>query len=161
MKIKGGTRTVYLSGSQQFAEDAYSWRQECEDRLIKLGLAVANPTKFEVECPDKLKQLHAAGDFYNLHKHMEIIVDQDLEELDVCKSCLVYWDKGVYQGAGTKGEITLCRAFGIPVFIVLNEHYSIADLPWWIIGCVSSIGHIYKSFDEFFNSLEFKKWLNS
>jgi hypothetical protein len=160
-KWKMNKKKIYLSGAQQFSNDPNGWRDKATKRFDKLNVVSVNPCKFETESPKALQKLHQKNEMDALQKKMVPVVDEDLGELDFCQGCLVFWDDGVVQGAGTIGEITFCRAMGIPVFIVLDTKYEIYDLPWWILGCVRSIKYIYHSFDDFYNSVELKEWLDS
>lgn len=72
------------------------------------------------------------------------LVDLDSKEIATKSDYIVcYWDRSAARGAGTKGELTVARLFGKPVFMVTRiKQESIAG---WVLGCASNI---FRSFDE-------------
>jgi len=56
---------------------------------------------------------------------------------------ICYWDEGAAKGAGTKGELTMARFFGKPVYLVTS--FPLHDLPGWILGCVTKT---FESFED-------------
>ena len=47
------------------------------------------------------------------------------------------------RGAGTKGELTMAKYFGKPVYLVTSIPYH--DIPGWVLGCTTQL---FSSFDE-------------
>lgn len=77
------------------------------------------------------------------------IIAIDLHAIEqLCDYCICYWDRSAQQGAGTKGEITLAKYLGKPVYLVTE--IPLSSVPGWVIGCSSEI---------FPNILQLKKYL--
>lgn len=149
---------VYLSGGMEYAKgEGVNWRRDMQEWIeSNLQHSVFNPNTesdrfFNEHYPNldfrKLK-------FENTDRYTEII--RHLVEID-CKEIaersdyvICYWDEGAAKGAGTKGELTMAKYFGKPVYLVTT--YPLHDIPGWVLGCVTKT---FLSFDEL------KKFLSS
>ena len=142
---------VYLSGGMEYADgEGMQWRTELQ-RWIEEHLhhSVFNPN---VESTRFFSTHHPAIDFRTLKfedigRYQEIVrhlVDIDCKEIAQHSDYVVcLWDEGAAKGAGTKGELTMARYFGKPVYLVTG--FAQHDLPGWVLGCVTKI---YPSFEE-------------
>jgi hypothetical protein len=85
--------------------------------------------------------------FSNIDKFQSIvrgIVKIDSEEIAKRSDYVIcYWDRSAQRGAGTKGELTVARLFGKPVYLVTRIQRT--NIPGWILGCTSEI---FSSFTE-------------
>ena len=72
-----------------------------------------------------------------------------LVRLDCCEIAdrtdyvICLWDESAQKGAGTKGELTMAKYFGKPVYIVTKMKPN--DIPGWILACTTKL---FGSFDE-------------
>lgn len=146
---------VYLSGGMEYSEEEGSrWRKEMQNWLeSKLKHTVFNPNVesdrfFHKHYPDldfrKLK-------FENTPKYTDIIrhlVDIDCQQIARHSDYVIcFWDDGAAKGAGTKGELTMAKFFGKPVYLVTS--FPLHDLPGWVLGCIT------RSFPSFVELKEF------
>lgn len=142
---------AYLSGGMEYADgEGLQWRTELEQWLeAELGHEVFNPN---VESDRFFQANYPSIDFRRLknediQKYSEIargLVDLDCEEIAQRTDYLIcYWDNGAAKGAGTKGEVTMAKYFGKPVYLVTS--IDLQDIPGWILGCTTEI---FPSFDE-------------
>ncbi len=126
------------------------WRREMQEWIEKeLKHVVFNPN---VESDKFFNVHHPNLDFRLLKKentgrYQEIVrrlVEIDCEEIARRTSYVVcYWDDGAAKGAGTKGELTMAKFFGKPVYLVTS--FELHDIPGWVLGCVTKT---FVSFDE-------------
>lgn len=145
------SKRVYLSGGMEYADgEGVHWRKEMQEWLEQeLKHSVFNPNvesqKFiDVHCPGidfrALKKM-------DLHRYQSIVrslVEIDCREIAERSDYLVcYWDDGAAKGAGTKGELTMAKYFGKPIYLVTS--FPLHDVPGWVLGCTS---RIFTSFDE-------------
>jgi hypothetical protein len=72
------------------------------------------------------------------------LVDLDCREIAERSNYLIcFWDSGAMRGAGTKGELTIARYFGKPVYLVTSIPFR--DIPGWVLGCTDKI---FPGFDQ-------------
>jgi hypothetical protein len=147
---RGGTR-VYLSGGMEYATDeGRDWRNTLQRWLEdELRCTVFNPNRES----DRFLQQHADGldvralKFTDINRFIELVrqlVALDCREIAVNSDFVIcYWDESALRGAGTKGELTMARYFGKPVYMVTSVPQT--DIPGWILGCTSEI---FATFDE-------------
>jgi hypothetical protein len=140
---------VYLSGGMEYSSgEGAQWRQEIQTWLEgRLRHAVFNPNTES----DRYFASHHPGidfrklKFENTPLYTEIIrnlVDVDCREIAERSDYVIcYWDEGAARGAGTKGELTMARFFGKPVYLVTSFPHH--DIPGWVLGCVT------KAFTDF------------
>jgi hypothetical protein len=53
------------------------------------------------------------------------------------------WDESAQRGAGTKGELTMARYVGKPVYMVTQM--KLQDIPGWVLGCATKT---FRTFEE-------------
>ena len=141
---------AYLSGGMEYADgEGRDWRARLQEWVEKdLGGTVFNPN---VESERFFALHYPQADFRRTKQEdpalfREIVtqlVDIDCREIAERSDYLIcFWDEGAARGAGTKGELTMARYFGKPVYLVTA--IPIAEIPGWVIGCT----------DRFFSSFE-------
>lgn len=147
-------KKAYLSGGMEYAQfEGADWRSEIEGWIRKtLGHAVFNPN---TESARFLKK-HVRGDFRRLKtentpQFTEIvgrIVDLDSREIARRTDYVVcYWDRSAQRGAGTKGELTIAKLFGKPVYMVTEVRPE--NIPGWILGCTTKMFGSFRELKEF------------
>lgn len=142
---------VYLSGGMEYAEgEGVRWRSELQEWLEgRMRHAVFNPN---VES-NRFFASHYPGIDFRALKREDLALFQEIAQKLVEIDCreiaersdvvICYWDEGAVRGAGTKGELTMARFFGKPVYLVTS--YALADIPAWVLGCATKI---FGSFEE-------------
>ncbi len=130
---------VYLSGGMEYADgEGVNWRRDMQKWIeAQLKHTVFNPNNeserfFNERYPDidfrKLK-------FEDTQRYTEIIrhlVEIDCNEIAQRSDYVIcYWDEGAAKGAGTKGELTMAKYFGKPVYLVTS--YPLHDIPGWVL----------------------------
>ena len=142
---------VYLSGGMEYAADeGRNWRAELQQWLrVELHCTVVNPNE---ESERFFSTQYPAVNFREL-KHTDIaaysriageLVRNDCREIAGHSDFVVcYWDEAAVRGAGTKGELTIARYFGKPVYVVTTTPGP--DIPGWVLGCTS---RLFTSFPE-------------
>ena len=156
MNWKNGERPLaYLAGAIEHAPDGGSrWRASISEFLIsELQHQVFNP------CIEE-SHILTAEEFENfrswktenlprfrevMHKIIQTDVSMLINQVDyiICK-----WDKYVFPGGGTQGELTIAFWHSIPVYMVTE--IPVQDISSWILGCTNEI---------FKNLSELKKYL--
>lgn len=145
------TLRVYLSGGMEYAKgEGADWRKELHRWIDKhLGHSVFNPNE---ESKNFLTKHFPNGDFrklkssdtQNFIRLVRRIVDLDSGEIAHKSDYVIcYWDRSAQRGAGTKGELTIAKFFGKPVYMVTKMKHQ--DIPGWILGCTTKI---FRSFSE-------------
>jgi hypothetical protein len=75
----------------------------------------------------------------NVHRYTEIIrhlLDLDCREIAHRSDYVIcFWDESAARGAGTKGELTMARFFGKPVYLVTA--FRLEEIPGWVLGCTT------------------------
>ena len=61
---------------------------------------------------------------------------------------ICYYDESAQRGAGTKGEITLAKYFGKPVYMITAMPMD--EIPGWVLACAS---YLYPDFEALKRSL--------
>jgi len=142
---------VYLSGGMEYAAgEGVGWRTEMQAWIEStLRHSVFNPN---TESDRFFSRHHPGIDFRALKledvdRYQTIVrrlVEIDCEEIAKRSDYLIcYWDDGAAKGAGTKGELTMAKYFGKPVYLVTS--FPLQDVPGWVLGCVT---RTFSSFDE-------------
>ena len=130
------------------------WRMELQSWIEeKLGHSVFNPN-------DKSKQFlrkHLPGENFrklkstNTERFTRIvrrIVSIDSREIAQRSDYLIcYWDRSAQRGAGTKGELTLAKYFGKPVYMVTRMN--LKNIPGWVLGCTTKIFPSFSDLKKF------------
>ncbi len=142
---------IYLSGGMEYASDeGRDWRRMMQEWLTgEYACSVFNPNQ---ESDRLFKTRYGGVDFRRL-KHEDPAryrtIAAELVEID-CREIaersdlvLCYWDASAQRGAGTKGELTMARYFGKPVYLVTTMTFG--EIPGWVLGCTT---RIFSSFDE-------------
>ncbi len=142
---------VYLSGGMEYASnEGRDWRRMMQEWLAcECACSVFNPNQ---ESDRLFKTRYEGVDFRSL-KHedparyraiVSELVDIDCREIaEHSDLVLCYWDAAAQRGAGTKGELTIARYFGKPVYLVTTM--PVEEIPGWVLGCTT---RIFGSFDE-------------
>ncbi len=147
---------VYLSGGMEYAaNEGRDWRQDLQQWLeSELGWTVFNPN---LESERFLARRIPGSDFRLMKQRdpekfravVTEIVELDSREIAERSDLVVcYWDEGAARGAGTKGEVTIARFTGKPVFVVTSIPE--ADIPGWVLGCTT---RLFPTFDALKNFL--------
>ncbi len=155
---------IYLSGGMEYAEnEGRDWRSALQDWLEStFSCSIFNPNR---ESERFLARRHPGLDLREL-KFTDIvrftrivseIVDLDCREIaDQTDVVICYWDEGAMRGAGTKGELTMARFTGKPVYMVTSMPP--AEIPGWVLGCTT---RIFGSFEELKTFLQYEAGWNS
>lgn len=145
------TLRTYLSGGMEYARrEGRDWRTELH-RWIESELAhkIFNPN---VESERFLAKHLPGGNFRSLKSKdparfrqlVRKLVELDSREIAYRSDYLIcYWDRSAQQGAGTKGELTIAKFFGKPVYMVTRMRHK--NIPAWVLGCTT---RIFPSFTE-------------
>ncbi len=142
---------IYLSGGMEYAEnEGRDWRQSLEQWLVKeLGCTIFNPNS---ESQRFFSEHYPAVDIRSLKETNVVeyaaivgrLVEIDCAEIAGQSDLVIcYWDDSAQRGAGTKGELTIAKHFGKPVYMVTSK--SLTEIPGWVLGCTTCI---FESFDE-------------
>ena len=126
------------------------WRVPMQQWLEdELRCEVFNPNKES----ERFLQKHCTGENFrqlktsDLPRYQELvskIVDLDCREIAERSDFVIcFWDESAMRGAGTKGELTIAKYFGKPVYLVtlMQSH----EIPGWVLGCTT---RMFLSFDE-------------
>jgi hypothetical protein len=142
---------VYLSGGMEYAtNEGRDWRYELHEWFEReLRCHVFNPNHES----EKYFLSHHPGSnirelkLTDISLYQQIIaelVEIDCREIATVSDFLVcYWDESAMRGAGTKGELTMAKYFGKPVYMVTSmpQH----EIPGWVLACTT---RIFTSFVE-------------
>lgn len=135
----------YLSGGMEYSKDeGRDWRKTLQGWIeAELGGTVFNPN----EESDRLFRAKHGGvnfrrlkseDFPHYQNIARELVELDTREIATRTDLVIcYWDESAQRGAGTKGELTIAKYFGKPVFMVTST--PMEAIPGWVIGCVTMI----------------------
>ena len=135
---------AYLSGPIENAHnDGADWRNDITQWLKQnLNHRVFNPV---TETKNITKDLNT-DDFRlmkttNPEEYKKIIrkiIQVDLDAVVKGSDCLIVnWDKSVFKGGGTHGEITMAHWFKKPVYMV--NTLPIEDVSSWIFSCTDFV----------------------
>ncbi len=144
-------KRVYLSGGMEYAlDEGRDWRGMMHEWLSKtLGSEVFNPNVesdkfFASEYPGIDIRALKGKDLVQFASIMSRLVEIDSREIAERSDLVIcHWDDSAMKGAGTKGELTIARYFGKPVYMVTTVPYS--EIPGWVLGCTTLV---FRSFDE-------------
>jgi hypothetical protein len=148
-------RRVYLSGGMEYAADeGRDWRGRLQEWLEQeMGCTVFNPNLesehfFRTHLPGidfrKLKET----DITRFQQTVARLVDIDCKEIaERSDYVLCYWDESAMRGAGTKGELTIARYFGRPVYMVTAV--ARGDIPGWVLGCTTEVFGSFEGLKQF------------
>lgn len=155
---------VYLSGGMEYAEnEGRDWRRDVQQWLVsELGCSVFNPN---LESERFLAQRLPGVDFRLLKRQdpgrfrtvVTEIVELDCREIAERTDFVVcYWDDGAARGAGTKGEVTIARYTGKPVYLVTSIPE--VDIPGWVLGCTTERFPSFEALKAFLRSKSASEW---
>ena len=141
---------AYLSGAIEYSHDeGEGWRNNITEWLTsKLHHSVINP----VEESRLIISNTDSHDYRNwketdLERYKNFINKFVLRDIKAVTKEANYiiclWNKEVFKGAGTHGEVTLAFEHGIPVYVV--NQVPLTDLSGWIIACSAEV---FKNFEE-------------
>ena len=141
---------AYLSGAIEYShDDGEGWRNNITEWLAsKLHHSVINP----VEESRLIISNTDSHDYRNwketdLERYKNFINKFVLRDIKAVTKEANYiiclWNKEVFKGAGTHGEVTLAFEHGIPVYVV--NQVPLTDLSGWIIACSAEV---FKNFEE-------------
>jgi len=150
MVVSSSVPTIYLAGGMEKAgEYGATWRYEMTPHLEKLGYHVWNPYTEEMNTGINVKRLaQLKRDDYGAFLHYcRKIVDYDISALVKCAAVAVRIDESVKQGAGTYGELTICRLYKVPVYAWIDLPNGCYDVPGWAMGCLTEYAY---DKDEFY-----------
>lgn len=141
---------VYLSGGMEYAAgEGRDWRERMQEWIeTELMGSVFNPNVeserfFSSRYPDVDFRAAKKGNPVLYREIVAHLVEIDCREIaERTDVCICYWDEGAARGAGTKGELTMARHYGKPVYLVTAIPFE--EIPGWVIGCT----------DRFFDSFE-------
>jgi hypothetical protein len=144
-------KRVYLSGGMEYAaNEGRDWRQEMHGWLTSnLTCEVFNPNHesdkyFEKNFPTVDIRALKASDIVKYAAIVSQLVVIDCKEIAERSDLVIcYWDESAMRGAGTKGELTIAKHFGKPVYMVTTM--KVEEIPGWVLGCTSLI---FSSFEE-------------
>lgn len=132
------------------ANEGRDWRAPLQQWLEEeLHCDVFNPN---LESDRYFRTHHPNVDFRqlktkNIRQYREIaagLVDLDCKEIAERSDFVIcYWDEAAMKGAGTKGELTMARHCGKPVYMVTTMPHH--EIPGWVLGCVT---RMCSTFDE-------------
>jgi len=157
MAVEKKVLRAYLSGGMEHAPRAGArWRTELQKWIeTELGHRVFNP----VVASERYLTKHYPGISQKRLKRTNLTDFQKLVSALVMIDCLeiarrtdyviCLWDESAAKGAGTKGELTIAKYFGKPVYVVTTMRQ--ADIPGWIIGCTTKL---FSEFDQLKNFLK-------
>ncbi|MBM2846832.1 MAG: hypothetical protein HW407_2144 [Bacteroidetes bacterium] len=153
---------VYLSGGMEYAEnEGRDWRHALQTWIeseLGLGWTVFNPNHesdrfFRTHYPGVDIRALKAKDPSKYKEIVERLVEIDCKEIAGRSDLRVcYWDESAMRGAGTKGEVTIARYFGKPVYMVTA--ISLQDIPGWVLACTTRILPTFSDLRSFLKSLE-------
>ena len=146
---------VYLSGGMEYADDeGRDWRAQLQEWLEQeLHCEIFNPNR---ESERFVRTHHPGLDFralkaQDLPRYSAIasgLVDLDCREIAERSDMVIcLWDEAAMRGAGTKGELTMARFSGKPVYLVTSFPHR--DIPGWVLGCTTRILAGFEELKEF------------
>lgn len=146
---------VYLSGGMEYAADeGKDWRSALHEWLeTELACEVFNPNResesfFRTHYPTvRFRELKLT----DIARYTQIaggLVELDCREIAERTDLVIcYWDESAMRGAGTKGELTMAKYFGKPVYMVtaLPHH----QIPGWVLGCTTQLFNTFEELRQF------------
>ena len=130
-------------GGRDWRATLQQWLQE------ELQCEVVNPNLesdkfFRTHHPNVDFQRLKLEDVTSFQRIAAKLVELDSKEIAERSDFIIcYWDESAMRGAGTKGELTVAKYFGKPVYLVTSIPYH--DIPAWVLGCTTQL---FSSFDE-------------
>jgi hypothetical protein len=139
----------------EFAKgEGADWRRDTEDWVSEhLGHSAYNPN---TESDQYLSKKVPSGRFREMKtedigRYTEIVrdlIDRDCSEIAGRSDYVICnWDESAQRGAGTKGELTMARFVGKPVYMVTRM--KLQDIPGWVLGCSTKIFATFEELQEY------------
>jgi len=149
---------AYLSGPIENAHnDGADWR----DMMTKWLRSELNHKVFNPVTETKRIIKHISDSDFRLLKKtnpdeykkiIRKIIRVDLEAVvNQADYLIVKWDKSVFKGGGTHGEVTVAHWFGKPVYLV--NSLPIDDISSWIFSCSDEIFDNFENLKKRFGEL--------
>jgi hypothetical protein len=143
--------SVYLSGGMEYAStEGQSWMTEMQRWLEQsFSHAVFNPYErsdqfLREHLPEKDFRELKNTDLASYIALVEELVRIDCNEIATRSDYVIcFYDASAQRGAGTKGELTIAKYFGKPVYLVCGM--PVTDIPGWVLACATKI---FSGFDE-------------
>jgi hypothetical protein len=136
------------------ANEGRDWRETMQQFFEdELGWTVFNPNReserfFQKNWPGMDFRAVKTQDIERYRKIVSRLVDIDSHEIAERTDVVVcYWDEGAAKGAGTKGELTMARFFGKPVYMVTS--IPAQEIPGWVLGCTTRRFATFSELTEF------------
>ena len=142
---------AYLSGGMEHARNSGSgWRSRLHAWIEReLGHEVFNPAVVSEQYlkkhyPGVSQKRLKKTDLKRFQRLVSRLMQLDCEEIAERTDYVVcLWDNSAQRGAGTKGELTMAKYFGKPVYVVTTMKP--VDIPGWILACTTEL---FSSFDQ-------------
>ena len=136
---------VYLSGGMEYAvHEGQPWRAMLQRWLTEnLSHTVFNPNEesdafFVEKYPSANVRVLKQTDIVKYIEIVEQLVRLDCDEIVKRTDYVIcYYDESAQRGAGTKGEITLAKYFGKPVYMIIAM--PLDEIPGWVLACASRL----------------------
>jgi hypothetical protein len=136
------------------ANEGRDWRSTLQEWLENtLAATVFNPNResqkfFDGNYPEVDFRSLKRTDPIHFQSIVAQLVDLDCREIASRSDYLIcYWDEGAMRGAGTKGELTIARFFGKPVYLVTA--FPLQEIPGWVLGCTNRIFPSFQALQRF------------
>ena len=149
---------AYLSGP---IENAYNDGADWRDMMTKWLRSELNHKVFNPVTETKRIIKHISDSDFRLLKKtnpdeykkiIRKIIRVDLEAVvNQADYLIVKWDKSVFKGGGTHGEVTVVHWFGKPVYLV--NSLPIYDISSWIFSCSDEIFDNFENLKKRFGEL--------
>ena len=153
-------RHVYLSGGMEYADnEGRDWRYTLQRWIeSELGWSVFNPNHesdrfFQTHCPNVDIRGLKTTDPERYKDIVERLVECDCKEIAERSHIVIcYWDESAMRGAGTKGEVTIAKHFGKPVYMVTTV--PLQDIPGWVLACTTRVFPAFSDLKSFLRTLD-------
>ena len=150
-------KRVYLSGGMEYADnEGRDWRHALQISLeTGFGWSVFNPNResdlfFQTHYPSVDVRALKTTDTLHYRNIVERLVELDCREIAEHSDLVIcYWDESAMRGAGTKGELTIAKYFGKPVYMVTS--IPVNEIPGWVLACTT---RLFPGFEELHTFLQ-------
>lgn len=132
---------AYLSGGMEHARNSGSgWRSRLHKWIEEeLGHEAFNPAVVSEQYlrkhyPGVNQKRLKQTDLKKFQRLVSSLMQLDCQEIaDRTDYVICLWDDSAQKGAGTKGELTMAKYFGKPVYVVTEMRP--VEIPGWILAC--------------------------
>jgi hypothetical protein len=140
------------------SDEGKDWRRKLQQWLeTELGCEVFNPN---IES-EKFLRVNAPGVDFRKMKSVDLpryrqlvakLVEIDCREITERSDFIIcYWDQSAMLGAGTKGEVTMAKYSGKPVYMVTSTPHH--QIPGWVLGCTTRLFASFEDLKAFLHEL--------